>query len=158
MPGAGGGGVPGMAGALGMSMRFGVRIDGISLGSWSSCKGLEMSCTMHKIREGGGYEFEHILFADITYPAIKLERAMESASAIQLRTWLTTELRTPPGLQTATAAGKTATITLLDPAWRPVATWTLRGVYPKAWVGPTLAAGKSAVAIERLELVHEGFL
>lgn len=49
------------------------------------------------------------------------------------------------------------TVTLLDEARHPVATWVLRNAQPKKWSGPTLAAkGGGEVAMEELHLVHEG--
>jgi phage tail-like protein len=49
------------------------------------------------------------------------------------------------------------TVTLLDEARQPVATWVLRNAQPKKWTGPTLAAkGGGEVAMEELQLVHEG--
>lgn len=49
------------------------------------------------------------------------------------------------------------TVTLLDEARQPVATWTLRNAQPKKWTGPTLAAkGGGEVAMEEISLVHEG--
>ena len=52
---------------------------------------------------------------------------------------------------------RNVTITLLDEARNPVATWKLVNVQPKKWVGPTLAAkGGGEVAMEELHLVHEG--
>lgn len=49
------------------------------------------------------------------------------------------------------------TITLLDEARQPVATWILRNAQPKKWTGPTLAAkGGGEVTMEELHLVHEG--
>ncbi|SEP64145.1 conserved hypothetical phage tail region protein [Solimonas aquatica] len=49
------------------------------------------------------------------------------------------------------------TITLLDEARAPVASFRLRNAQPKKWVGPTLAAkGGGEVAMEELHLVHEG--
>jgi phage tail-like protein len=49
------------------------------------------------------------------------------------------------------------TITLLDEARQPIATWVLHNAQPKKWVGPTLAAkGGGEVAMEELHLVHEG--
>jgi phage tail-like protein len=56
-----------------------------------------------------------------------------------------------------TADARTVTITLLDEARNPVATWVLRRAQPKKWAGPTLAAkGGGEVAMEELHLVHEG--
>lgn len=62
---------------------------------------------------------------------------------------------------TAVAAGDYAptnvTVTLLDEARQPVATWVLRNAQPGKWSGPTLAArGDGEVAMEELQLVHEG--
>jgi len=52
---------------------------------------------------------------------------------------------------------KQVSITLLDEARSPVATFRLRNAQPKKWVGPTLAAkGGGEVAMEELHLAHEG--
>ncbi len=52
---------------------------------------------------------------------------------------------------------RNVSITLLDEARNPVATFRLRNAQPKKWVGPTLAAkGGGEVAMEELHLVHEG--
>jgi phage tail-like protein len=64
--------------------------------------------------------------------------------------WLTT-------VREGSADARQVTITLLDEARQPVATWTLRNAQPKKWTGPTLAAkGGGDVAMEELSLVHEG--
>ena len=56
-----------------------------------------------------------------------------------------------------TADPRQITITLLDEARQPVATWSLRNAQPKKWSGPNLAAkGGGEVAMEELHLVHEG--
>jgi phage tail-like protein len=61
------------------------------------------------------------------------------------------------GVRDGTADPRTVTITLLDEARNPVATFTLRRAQPKKWTGPTLAAkGGGEVAMEELHLVHEG--
>jgi phage tail-like protein len=151
--------------ALGMSMRFHVVIDGVDLGSWSTCKGLEVVCKLEKLWDPGDYSYEHILFANVQYSTIKLERAMEKNSSKALRDWLADKLSpwSQPGympeiMNQMGIGGSSATITLLDSGWTEVSAWTLRNVYPKGWYGPNFDAGKSAVAIERLELDHEGFL
>jgi len=36
--------------------------------------------------------------------------------------------------------------------------WTLEGVWPAKWTGPTLDVGQNSVALEVLELAHHGFL
>jgi phage tail-like protein len=52
----------------------------------------------------------------------------------------------------------TMQITLHDAHGEMVATWSLRGVYPLKWSGPQLNADGRGVAVETLELFHEGFL
>ncbi|MDQ6830707.1 MAG: phage tail protein [Gemmatimonadota bacterium] len=61
------------------------------------------------------------------------------------------------GVRDGTIDRRNVSITLLDEARNPVATFTLRNAQPKKWSGPTLAAkGGSDVAMEELHLVHEG--
>ena len=47
-------------------------------------------------------------------------------------------------------------ITLLDQADNPVLHWKLRNAWPCRWSGPILTGKGSDVAIEELELAHEG--
>ena len=52
---------------------------------------------------------------------------------------------------------RAVTITLMDEARQPVASFRLKNAQPKKWTGPTLAAkGGGEVAMEELQLVHEG--
>lgn len=61
------------------------------------------------------------------------------------------------GVRDGTADPRQVTVTLLDEARQPVATWALRNAQPKKWTGPTLAAkGGGEVAMEELSFVHEG--
>lgn len=48
------------------------------------------------------------------------------------------------------------TITLLDEKRQPVVVWKFRRAWPCKWEGPCLHAKESEVAIETLELCHEG--
>jgi phage tail-like protein len=56
------------------------------------------------------------------------------------------------------SAGGTAEITLLDSHRTKVTSWTLQGVYPTKWHGPTFDATTHNIATETLELAHQGFL
>jgi phage tail-like protein len=61
------------------------------------------------------------------------------------------------GVRDGVADPRQVTITLLDEARNPVASWRLRNAQPKKWVGPTFAAkGGGEVAMEEVHLVHEG--
>ena len=79
---------------------------------------------------------------------ITLKRGLVGSN--DLFTWL-------KGVREGTADPRTVTITLLDEAREPVATFKLTNAQPKKWSGPTLAAkGGGEVAMEELSLVHEG--
>lgn len=47
-------------------------------------------------------------------------------------------------------------IILLDESRSPVMRWNVRRAWPTKWVGPTLNAKTNEVAIESLEICHEG--
>lgn len=47
-------------------------------------------------------------------------------------------------------------IVLLDESREEVMRWRFRRAWPCRWTGPTLSAGNSEVALETLELCHEG--
>ncbi len=49
------------------------------------------------------------------------------------------------------------TISLLDEAGTPVVTWTVVNCFPIKITGPDLKSDANEVAIETLELAHEGF-
>ena len=53
---------------------------------------------------------------------------------------------------------QTAQISVLDANGDAVCSWELHGVYPVKWTGPSLDAGGNQVAVETLELAHNGFL
>jgi phage tail-like protein len=47
-------------------------------------------------------------------------------------------------------------ISLLNESHQPLMTWKVRSAWPAKYEGPVLRAGSSEVAIETLELAHEG--
>jgi phage tail-like protein len=144
----------------GLAMRFTVQVDGLSLGQWSACKGLEVKFETKRMPSGGDYTTEHLLPGRIKYSEITLERAMHTSDSAVLMQWLqgiASDWTNDQGYSAADE-GCTATITLYDVTGSQVYTWTLRNVYPKSWKGPDLSGNSSNVAIEQLVLEHEGFL
>jgi hypothetical protein len=51
---------------------------------------------------------------------------------------------------------RNVSVVLLDEQGDPVARWNLRRAWPAKWSGPSLDALGNEVAIESLELAHEG--
>ena len=172
--------------ALGMAMRFSVVIDGYDLGSWTTCKGLSVTFKHEPVRELGEHTIVKNIPQQVEYPPITLQRAMVASDWDKTKEWLqfvasATWLLTPDiggttdlGFDIAGAAGADAgggggaggallgpasgNITLLDSHLAPVASWDLQNVLPKSWKGPMFDAKGKAIALESLEIVHEGFL
>ena len=141
---------------LGLAMRFDVVVDGYSLGSWSTCKGLTVTFDTIKINELGQHAWTTNVPNRAKYTAVTLTRAMTAGDWDTTKRWL--ERVISDGWVTGLATESTATITLRDAKRTEVAVWTLRNALPSAWKGPQLDATGKAVAIETLELIHEGFL
>src|SRR2546429_3694496 len=106
---------PGLQPSFGMAMRFNVVVDGISLGNWASCKGLDFKCEPVKFHEHGNYDYETILFVNVKYSTVELERAVDRVASTQLRQWLVSELNSQPGTQFLGIGGSKA------PQHRPLA-------------------------------------
>ncbi|BCB88711.1 phage tail protein [Phytohabitans suffuscus] len=145
---------------LGLAMRFKVQIDGLDLGHWATCKGLHVTFKSDLVREGGNYEYAPILPDRIEYATVTLQRAMSPEASDRVQRWLrdfADNWMTGYG-RFQDHPGATASISLCDATGQVVASWTLRRVFPRSWRGPDLDGRSSAVAVETLDLVHEGFL
>jgi phage tail-like protein len=144
---------------LGLAMRFRVSVDGINLGSWASCAGLAVEFKNRRLTEGGNYEYSMILPERVEYRTVTLRRAMSEKESATVQRWLTGVVSGWYNASSPADFGpRTAEIELFDAAGGRVAAWTLRNVFPARWSGPDLDATGSRVAVEQLELTHEGFL
>jgi phage tail-like protein len=143
-----------------LAMRFKVSVSGISLGSWSACKGLKVQFETTPVTSGGDYSGDRILPKQLKYSNITLERAVHPTESQTVKTWLEQAVSSWMNYNGSgdPYAGDTAKITLLGAQGQEVMSWNLIGVYPASWTGPSLSATDNKVAIETLELVHQGFL
>jgi phage tail-like protein len=145
---------------LGLNNRFHVEIGGEDLGSWGQCSNLAVAFENVKIKVGGVYDYETYLPERMTYPAITLKRAINPKDSMALQSWLAKKVEDWMYSANGAGSGDTAKITLYDATGADggIMTWSLRNVYPSKWTGPQLDAMTSGIAMETLELVHEGFL
>jgi len=133
-----------------LALRFHVTIDDKgSLGSWSKCDGLTVEYEIQEYQEGGQNEYVHRLPGRCKYQNIKLARPLDKTSA-DVASWVAGQRQKP--------ARSNAEIAVLDPAGEVVAKWNLNDVFPVKWTGPSLDATGNQIAIETLELAHNGFL
>ncbi|WP_158893766.1 phage tail protein [Amycolatopsis anabasis] len=142
---------------LGLTTRFTVVVDGMDLGGWGHCHGLSVDFKYEAVEDGGNYEHVTILPNRLEYKTITLKRAMNAQDSMKVQNWLRQQVSRWVNARTAPVGG-TAQITLLDSRANPVTSWQLRNVYPARWDGPELDASTAGIAMETLELVHEGFL
>ena len=135
------------------AFNFVVGFDGGELfGGFSEVSGLGTDITVADYRNGNDPENHVVKVPGMhTVTDVTLKRGI--IDSLTLWDWLTQTQKTGP------AAKKTVGITLLDEARDAVQKWTLRGVTPMKYTGPTLnAAGGGDVASEEVVLSIEGFL
>ncbi len=128
---------------------FIVEIDGIARAGFRECSGLDTSNDAVEYREGiDGRE------------ARKLPGLTKSAN-ITLK-WGTTDDASLWDWRKTVMDGlvqrKNGSIVLLDDAGAEKARWNFRDAWPTKWTGPSLNATGNDVAIETLEIVHEGLV
>jgi phage tail-like protein len=138
----------------GVSLRFDVQIDGVPVASFTSCSGLGAQYEVVSWREGGDNGTTAALPGRLSYNVVRLTRVVDDQSGA-LAAWFAAQFRMPQRL--------TAVIKLYDgnvDASAPIAVWTLDRAWPVRYTGPTLSttAQGESMAIETLELMHQGFL
>ncbi|HEY2290953.1 MAG TPA: phage tail protein [Thermoanaerobaculia bacterium] len=119
------------------------------LGGFSDVSGLGTEITVAEYRNGNEPE-NHVRKVPGVHKVsdVTLKRGIVNSS--DLWAWIEDVRRYGRGKQ------RDVVITLRDEAGKDVESWTLRGVIPMKWTGPTLAAkGGGDVAMEELVLSSE---
>lgn len=116
-------------------------------GGFSECSGLEMTLEVEEYREGGNNGTVLKFPTRVKWANLRLKRGV--ALGNDLFSW-----------QSGFAEGKVqrrdGAVTLLNELHLPVKVWSFRRGIPVRWTGPMLNASQSQVAIEELEIAHEG--
>lgn len=123
--------------------------EGSVIGGFSDVSGLGFEVNYSEYRNGNE-KFNTVRKVPNTYKLddVTLKRGLVGSD--DLFSWLKT-------VRDGTADSRQVTITMLDEARQPVATFSLRNAQPKKWTGPTLAAkGGGEIAMEELSFCHEG--
>jgi len=121
------------------------------LGSWYKVEGLDVTWDVADFRVGDMGNHRWYFPANNKYSPVKMLRGATAEDSKKVRDWLNkTSFKHQFGIL--------VTITLMDSAAAPVLEWELRNAMPTKWSVSSMDANGSAVAIETLEFVHEGFL
>ena len=128
---------------------FLLEIDGIARAGFSEVSGLTTETNVVEYREGADRASSFRKLPGLTkFSNITLKRGITQDRS--LWDWRKTVMDGA----TRRADGS---IILLDESRKEVVRWNFRNAWPCKWEGPTLNAKSSDVAIETLELAHEGF-
>lgn len=127
--------------------RFQVEIDGLLVAGFSEVTGLEMNMQPEEYQEGGVNDFTHQLPTRFSYSNLVLRKGVTDSE--ELWNWIRKAVDGP-------VERKSIRVFLLNQREELTWQWGFRGAYPVKWTGPELRADQGAVALETLELVHEG--
>lgn len=138
----------------GTSANFLVEIDGVEIGQFAECQGLQVELEIETYAEGGMNGFEHKLPGRVTWPNIVLKRGVTFDD--RLFGWFNAS-----GGATFAAKGKvdrkTVGVTMIAPNGERLRTWKLQDALPVRWTGPTFATSSDDQLTEELEVAHHGF-
>ncbi len=126
---------------------FLVEIDGIARAAFSECSGLSTDTDPIEYRNGSD---------DITVRKIP---GLKKFANITLKRGITRDLDLWKWRKTVLDGAterKSGSIVLLNEAREPALRWNFREGWPTKWEGPSLNATGNEVAIETLEIAHEG--
>lgn len=130
-----------------LAFRFKVELDGLLIADFAEVSGLEAETEVHTLREGGVNEYEHHFFTIRRYPPLVFKRGFTNSP--ELWNWYEATIK-------GKFQRKNGSIILLDAHGQESYRWSFLQSYPVKWIGPQLKADVSEVAIESLEIVHQG--
>jgi phage tail-like protein len=137
------------------TMIFDVTIDGHDLGPWSTVDGLAVKFEVAEYRAGDGDNYRWIEPSYTTYQNVRLGRMTALKHTKAVMSWLESTSFNSKKV-TASIKGYPFWHNRRDPSH--AVEWTLTGVLPVGWSGPKFDRQTGHVALETIELAHEGFL
>jgi phage tail-like protein len=137
-----------------LGFKFQVEIDGRDIGTakrvggFSEVTGLQVEIEVHEYREGGVNDHIHRLAGPAKYPSnLILKHGLMDTDLL----W-----KWQQELLEGRVKRWGGAIVLMDSAGQVKWQWAFKHAYPVRWSGPELRAGTAEVAVETLELAHNG--
>ena len=115
---------------------------------FQEASGLGAQLELTPYPEGGVNDYVHQLPVRHSWSNISLKRGITR----DINLWLWYQA----GLSQSLGARRDGAVTLLSPDGAPAMAWLFRGGLAVKWDGPALSASQSNVAIEGIEIAHEG--
>jgi phage tail-like protein len=121
----------------------------VAAGGFSECSGLEMSLQVEEFREGGNNGRVLKFPTRVTWSNISLKKGVGAGSA--LWDW-------HYGFTEGKGKRRDGVIVLLTDLRKAHNIWYFRRGLPVKYTGPALNSMQSSVAVESIEIAHEGIL
>lgn len=130
------------------SYNFHIELDGVTAFGFKECSGLEATLSPVKYREGTDTSLApRQLSGLVSTSNLVLKRGVTDDAACY--EWFSRGMR-------GELERRDISVVLRDVKGAEKLRWNVRQAWPTKWVGPSLDAANDAIAIESLELVHEG--
>jgi phage tail-like protein len=122
-------------------------IHNVALGGFSECSGLEMATQVEEYKEGGR-NGAHLKFPTrVNWTNLIFKRGMTTDTTLWDWHYSFIEGR---------GQRRDGIIVLQNELHRPVSIWSFKRAFPAKWTGPAMNAAQNGLAVETLELAHEG--
>lgn len=128
---------------------FQVEVEGLIAGSFSEVSGLGAEIDIEEYREGGVNEFVHKLLKNTKYGNLICRKGVTKSTL--LYDWY-------KRIVIGNIERRMITIILLDSQKIPIKNWSFKNCIPIHWKGPELKSDSNTIAIESVELVHQGLI
>ena len=132
-----------------MGLRFWVQLGQVEVAGFNECSGLKVETEVYEYQEGGLNTYTHKLPVRAKYQNITLKRGLDEGQ--DLYQWYVKAMNGQIGRQNIS-------IIVYDSLGKEIRRWNLQRAWPCKWSGPDLKSDKGSVAIETLEIAHEGLL
>jgi phage tail-like protein len=134
-----------------INFNFLVEIDGIVRAAFREAGGLDSSINVIEYREGGENIVNRKLPGQLKFSNVTLKWGMSDDTDLYdwHRQWATGD---------PAATRRNGSIVLLDRQGQEKARWNFFSAWPSKWTGPSFSSESNDIAIESLEIAHEGLV
>jgi phage tail-like protein len=127
--------------------RFYVKIDELTQAVFTEVSGLQVETMVQDYEEGGNNGFVHRMPGRTKVSNLTLKRGITKSN--EFFKWYAQ-------IATGTINRRNLSVIMYDTAGNELVRWNFIKAYPVKWVGPQFSADGKTMAIETLELAHDG--
>ncbi len=131
---------------------FALEVNGTEIAHFQECSGLKTSATVFEIEEGGLNGYTHKRPGQSKWENLVLRYATNAST--ELLAWRDEFVRD----QFASRPTNSGAVIMKDNHGDEIRRFSFTNAWPVSWEGPTMNAGSSELAVETLEIAHEGLL